>query len=385
MADVSPSITAITHHRDVLEELNKSAPLSEKLRYTHSVLKQRHDFLDRIAVAIYENQTDLLKTFIYSGGSSAPLSNYEFKLDQARSLQEIVRGGQPRIVNDLSIFARGRHEHTQRIAAGGFGASYTMPMYLNGIFFGFVFFNSYQKDCFRPEVLHDLDLFGHLVSLMVISGLTTFRTMLATIKAARDISSTRDLETGAHLDRMAHYARLIATTLAQRHRFDDEFIEHVFLFSPLHDIGKIGVPDHILKKPHRLTPEEFEIMKSHVVKGRQIIDSILRDFGLDSIRHADIMRNIASYHHEAMDGTGYPNGISGDQIPIEARIITVADIFDALTSRRPYKSGWSNDEAFAMLRELAGLKLDKECVDALIGNREAIEKIQAQFKEEVFS
>jgi HD-GYP domain-containing protein (c-di-GMP phosphodiesterase class II) len=385
MADVSHSSPAITHHRDVLEELNKSAPLSEKLRYTHSVLKQRYDFLDRIAVAIYENQTDVLKTFIYSGGSSAPLSNYEFKLDQAGSLQEIVRIGQPRVVNDLSIFAGGRHEHTQRIAAGGFVASYTMPMYLNGIFFGFVFFNSYQKDCFRPEVLHDLDLFGHLVSLMVISGLTTFRTMLATLKAAREISSTRDLETGAHLDRMAHYARLIATTMARDHRFDDEFIEHVFLFSPLHDIGKIGVPDHILKKPHRLTPEEFEIMKSHVVKGRQIIDAILSDFGLDSIRHAEIMRNIASYHHEAMDGTGYPTGISGDQIPIEARIITVADIFDALTSRRPYKSGWSNDEAFAMLREMAGLKLDKECVEALIENREAIEKIQAQFKEEMFS
>ena len=385
MADGPLANPAIIHHRDVLEELNKSAPLSEKLRYTHSVLKQRHDFLDRIAVAIHDGQSDLLKTFIYSGGSSTMLTNYEFSLSQAGSLLEIVRTGQPRVVNDLSIFAAGHHEHTRQIAAGGFGSSYTMPMYLNGVFFGFVFFNSYRTGGFRPEVLHDLDLFGHLVSLMVISGLTTFRTMLATLRAARNITSSRDLETGAHLDRMAHYARLIAVTLAAAHRFDDEFIEHVFLFSPLHDIGKIGVPDHILRKPNRLTPEEFEIMKSHVAKGRQIIDAILQDFGLDSIRHADIMRNIASYHHEAMDGTGYPNGLSGDTIPIEARIIAVADIFDALTSRRPYKSGWSNDEAFAMLRELAGLKLDKECVEALIGNRDAIEKIQAQFKEEMFS
>jgi HD-GYP domain-containing protein (c-di-GMP phosphodiesterase class II) len=385
MADGTPSSPAIIHHRDVLEELNKSAPLSEKLRYTHSVLKQRHDFLDRIAVAIYDSQTDLLKTFIYSGGSDTMLTNYEFPLSRAGSLQEIVGTGQPRVVNDVSIFGAGDHDHTRQIAAGGIGSSYTMPMYLNGVFFGFVFFNSYQTGCFRPEVLHDLDLFGHLVSLMVISGLTTFRTMLATVRAARNITSSRDLETGAHLDRMAHYARLIAVSLAAAHRFDDEFIEHVFLFSPLHDIGKIGVPDHILRKPNRLTPEEFEIMKSHVAKGRQIIDAILQDFGLDSIRHAEIMRNIASYHHEAVDGTGYPNGLSGETIPIEARIIAVADIFDALTSRRPYKNGWSNNEAFAMLRELAGLKLDKECVEALIGNRDAIETIQAQFKEEMFS
>ncbi|HUJ78970.1 MAG TPA: HD domain-containing phosphohydrolase [Nitrospiria bacterium] len=385
MADPTSSPPAIAPHRDVLEELNKSAPLSEKLRYTHSVLKQRHDFLDRIAVAVHDSQTDLLKTFIYSGGPDTMLSNYECPLGQAGSLREIVQTGQPRVVNDLSIFAAGRHEHTRRIAAGGFGSSYTMPMYLNGIFFGFVFFNSYRTGCFRPEVMHDLDLFGHLVSLMVIGGLTTFRTMLATLRAARNITSSRDLETGAHLDRMAHYARLIAVALAESHRFDDEFIEHIFLFSPLHDIGKIGVPDHILRKPSRLTPEEFEIMKSHVAKGRQIIDAILQDFGLDSIRHAEIMRNIASYHHEAVDGTGYPNGLSGASIPIEARIIAVADIFDALTSRRPYKSSWSNDEALAMLRELAGLKLDPECVEALIRNRAAIETIQAQFKEEVFS
>jgi HD-GYP domain-containing protein (c-di-GMP phosphodiesterase class II) len=209
--------------------------------------------------------------------------------------------------------------------------------------------------------------------------------MLATVKAARDISAHRDMETGAHLDRMSHYARLIAKELAERYGFDDEFIEHIFLFAPLHDIGKIGVPDAILRKPARLTEDEFETMKTHTQKGRQMIDAMLKDFGLDSFQHIDVMRNIAEYHHETIDGRGYPHGMKGDAIPIESKIIAVSDIFDALTSRRPYKTAWTNEEAFAMLRQLAGRQLDRDCVDALIKNAGRVEEIQKRFRENPFA
>ncbi len=371
-------------YQDTLSELNKNRTLSEKLRFTHTALKSHYDFIDRIAVAIYDPKTDMLKTFIHSSRDDHPLVHYQAKLSEAGSLHEILSAGNPRVVNDLAVFDKGQHEHTKRIAAQGYGSSYTMPMYLGGIFFGFVFFNSYRKNCFQPEVLHYLDLFGHLISLVIINDLTTIRTMLATVKAVRDIANYRDMETGAHLDRVSHYSRLIAQKLAKKYDLDDEFIEHVFLFSPLHDVGKLGLPDAILKKPGKLTEGEFEMMKSHALKGRQIIDSILQDFGLDSLNHVDILRNIAEYHHEAMNGTGYPYGMQGKSIPIEARIIAVADIFDALTSRRPYKDAWTNEEAFTMLKELAGLKLDKDCVEALIKNCNEVEKIQSRIKEEPF-
>ncbi len=368
-------------HRDILQSLNESGTLSDKLRTIHQRIRERHNFVDRIAVAMYDPKTDLLKTFLHSSGPDDPLSRYQAKLGESRSLQEIRETHRPRVINDMAALGPSDKEHTLRIAAHGYLSSYTLPMFTNDAFFGFIFFDSYPKKAFRPEALGDFDLFGHLISLVVINDLTTIRTMLATVKVARDLAAFRDSELGAHLDRMAHYARLIAKEMAETHHFDDEFIEHVFLFSPLHDIGKIGMPDSILQKAGRLSPEEFELMKTHTEKGRQIIDTMMQDFGLDSVQHIEILRNIAEYHHEAVNGMGYPHGIQGEAIPIEARIIAVADIFDALTNLRPYKKAWSNDTAFALLRQLAGRRLDRDCVEALIRNTVEIEQIQQWFRD----
>lgn len=369
-------------HEDLLEELNRSVPLPEKLERLHAVLKRRFAFIDRIAVAVYDPKTDLLKTFLHSSGDEHPLLHYQAKLAEAGSLQEILAGGQPRVVNDLAVFDKGEHEHTRRIAAAGYGSSYTLPIYFNGLFLGFIFFNSYRKEVFTSEVLEDLDLFGHLVSMMITNELAAIRMLVSTIRAVRHITAYRDRETGVHIDRVSHYARLIAKTLAPRYGFNDEYVELIFLFAPLHDIGKIGLPDAILKKAATLTVAEFEAMKAHTSKGREIVDTLLHDFGFDTYQHIDMLRNMAERHHEAVDGSGYPGGLRGEAIPIEARIIAVADIFDALTSRRRYKIAWTNEEAFAMLQRLAGAKLDRDCVEALIKNRGAVEEIQGRFKEE---
>ena len=368
-------------HRDIFEFLNVRGTLSEKVKAIHIRLLERLDFVDRIAIAMYDPKTDMLQTFIHSSGWDNPLPHYQAKLKDSVSLREIVRTQRPRVINDMEVFSSVEKDHSLQIAAHGYLSSYTLPMYANDVFFGFVFFDSFQKGAFRPEVLDDLDLFGRLVSLVVINDLTSIRTMLATVKAARDMTAFRDTELGAHLDRMAHYSRLIAKEMAEKHGFDDEFIEHVFLFSPLHDIGKIGMPDSILQKAGKLSDAEYEVMKTHAEKGRQIIDSMLRDFGLDAVQHIEILRNIAEYHHEAVNGMGYPHGIHGKEIPIEARIIAVADIFDALTSLRPYKKAWSNEAAFGLLRQLAGKRLDEECVEALIRSADAIEEVQQRFRD----
>ena len=125
-------------------------------------------------------------------------------------------------------------------------------------------------------------------------------------------------------------------------------------------------------------------MRTHARRGREIIDELISNFGLNHFDYVSVLRNIAEFHHEAINGTGYPEGKKGTQIPLEARIVAVADVFDALTSNRPYKKAWSNEEAFAMLKKLAGEKLDRDCVDAMVNNRKEVKEIQEQFKEDKF-
>jgi HD-GYP domain-containing protein (c-di-GMP phosphodiesterase class II) len=252
------------------------------------------------------------------------------------------------------------------------------------VFFGFIFFNSGSKNVFDERLLGELDMLAHLITLMVYNERASISVLSATVKSAVEMSHERDPETGSHLQRMARYAQLIARGLADRYSFDDQFVEHIFLFSPLHDLGKISIPDKILLKPGKLSPDEFDVMKTHAERGRRMVDSLLSNFGLDSVGYVDVLRNIAQYHHEAVDGSGYPQGLKAGLIPIEARIVAVADIFDALTSRRPYKQAWSNDKAFATLREMAGEKLDRDCVQVLLDQREEVERIQRTYQENEF-
>lgn len=368
-------------YQDTLEELNKNIPLSNKLLYVHTVLQKRYEFIDRVAIAIYDPKTDILKTFLHSSGRDEPLNHYQAKLANSPSLQEIIEQAKPRVVPDLNVFQHGEHTHTQKIHSQGYAASYTMPMYIDSVFFGFLFFNSYQADVFNEENLHYLDLIGHLIIMVVGHDLTSLRNLLATIKTAKDMANRRDFETGTHLNRMAHYSRLIALKLADQYDFTDEYIEQVFLYAPLHDIGKIGIPDNVLLKPGKLTAEEFEHMKTHTTIGREMIDNMLGNFDLQKFTSTEILRNIAEYHHESINGSGYPHGLSGKDIPIESRIVAVADVFDALTSKRPYKIAWENDEAFAMLEKLSDQKLDGNCVKALLDSRSEIEEIQQRFVE----
>lgn len=159
---------------------------------------------------------------------------------------------------------------------------------------------------------------------------------------------------------MSRYTRLVARRLAAGGGFPDEFVEYLFLFSPLHDIGKVAIPDRILLKKRRLDDGEFELMKTHVRKGTEIVDDILGELGLESFSNVRVLRNVVLRHHEAVDGNGSPDGLVGDEIPMEARIVAVGDVYDALTSVRPYKEAWSPEAAFVYLLERCGQQFDRE-------------------------
>jgi HD-GYP domain-containing protein (c-di-GMP phosphodiesterase class II) len=288
------------------------------------------------------------------------------------------------VVNDLELFRGGSHRHTLAIRGSGFRSSYTMPIRQNDAFWGFVFFNSLQPDAFTAERLELLDVYGHLVATLVAAELLQVRVLAAAVRTAHEMVHYRDPETGAHIDRIARFTRLIARHLAAAgtHPIDERTIERMLEFAPLHDIGKLGVPDRVLLKPGALTAEEREEMKRHTTRGLQMVDAIARNFGLEHLEGLDILRHIAESHHEMLDGSGYPRGLKGDAIPLEARIVAVADIFDALTSERPYKPAWTNDEAYGLLRSMARHKLDADCVAALLNNPQEVAEIQRRFRDE---
>lgn len=374
--------TSECEHHDLLNRLNEKLSMSEKISFLHRVLRQRCGFVDRIGIAVYDPQCDTLQTFAHSSDGANPLGHYQCKLRDARSLYRISLDGKPRVINDFSVFQRSRHEHARRLSEHGIQSSYTVPMYQNGQLGGFVFFNSLQAGVFDEASLPYLDMIARLVSLIVSLELRQVMVLHGAVRTATCFSGHKDPETGAHLERMARFSRLIANGVARDYRLSDEFVEAVFWFAPMHDVGKIAIPDEILRKPGKLTPEEFEQMKTHATKGREMIESMLRNFGLQDFGYNDLVCNIAEYHHENFDGSGYPHGLAGYDIPVEARIIAVADVFDALTSKRPYKEAWPNEEAFEALRSMASWKLDPKCVEALVACKERVAEIQATFRDE---
>lgn len=354
--------------------------LSDKLAVLHDQIRERHADVDRMAIALYDAKTDLLKTFVNSDKAENVLLGYQAPLGAVPSLRRIAETGVPRVIDDLNDTLSPATEHSHWLLEHEYRSSFTLPIKQDGDLIGFLFFDSFQPRAFGAEVVRDLDIYARLIALTVTQELTAIKTLVGSVQMARDFAHLRDLETGVHLDRMARYARMIARKLAPRLGLTDEFVEHVFLFAPLHDIGKIGVPDTILLKAGRLDEHERRIMQTHVLKGCEMIDRIIEDFSLTGLPNVDILRNIVAAHHERIDGSGYPQGLARQDIPLEASIVAIADVFDALTSPRPYKRPWSNAEAYDELQRMSRAgKLDADCVACLIENLAEVDLIQSQF------
>ncbi|MFO1153286.1 MAG: HD domain-containing protein [Rhodospirillales bacterium] len=352
--------------------------IEEQLRSMHARLCTELPGIARVAVAIYDRKTDALKTFVHSTNGVSPFSHYLEKLENVPALADLAQTRQERVIDDLT--ANLWSDSRRALVEHGFRSSFTTPFYDRGKLIGFVFFDCFERGYFTPPRMRHVQLYAHLVGLLVIDSLRRANLLRSAVAVARHFGHRRDEETGAHLDRMAYYSRLVAEALSARLGLDDEFVEFVFLFAPLHDIGKIAIPDEILLKRGHLSVEEFTTMQRHVSEGVGMIDAITESFGIGAAQHVDVLRNIVRYHHEWYDGSGYLAGLAGEAIPLEARIVAVADVFDALTTERPYKTAQSNDEAFAYLQRVAGRHFDPICVEALLSSPLELTAIQRQFQ-----
>jgi putative two-component system response regulator len=195
-------------------------------------------------------------------------------------------------------------------------------------------------------------------------------TRLAIVQRLGLAAEYKDNETGLHVIRMSHFARLLGLAAGMNEHEADDLLHA----APMHDVGKIGIPDRILQKAGPLDPEEWRVMQGHAAIGAEIIGEHVGGM-------LALARNIALTHHEKWDGSGYPNGLAGATIPLEGRIVAIADVFDALTSRRPYKAAWSEDEALDYLVKQKGQHFDPALVDLFIAQMPAIRTIRERWAE----
>jgi putative two-component system response regulator len=202
--------------------------------------------------------------------------------------------------------------------------------------------------------------------------------------AIASLAEWRDEEDPSHLRRIQHIVLALARKLQGNPRFADELVEpHIALLfkaAPLHDIGKVRIPDAILLKPGRLTPEEFEVMKQHTTHGRDAIAGVERELGFSNafLRFA---REITYSHQERYDGSGYPQGLAGDAIPVSARLVAVADVYDALVSQRVYRPAFTHETAIELIRQGSGEQFDPDVVDALLAAEEEVMQIAARYQD----
>lgn len=227
----------------------------------------------------------------------------------------------------------------------------------------YIYYNDLVQQDIQSELIHNQEKISSMQEHM-ISGLAS-------------VIESRDLETGKHITRTRNYVKILAEDAKKEGVYDDtideRFITLLYTLSPLHDLGKIVIPDSILQKPGKLTKEEYEIMKGHAESGKAVVAQVL-----DGVANEDYLRfaqEIAVGHHEWWDGSGYPKGIKGDQIPLSARIMAIADVYDALVSERCYKKPIPHDEAVRIIKEESGTHFDPQLVKVFLSHQDEFKEV----------
>lgn len=356
--------------------------LCKELKDIHSRILEEIPEVARIAVVSYDHRNSQLYTFAESSTGVNVFSNYSFPLDSCPRLKICAEQRTTRVVDDLPATLNRNNKHSNWLLDQGFKSSYTVPIYAGQNFIGFIFYDSHYKGLFTEEIQQKLTLYCDLIGFSVNTEYSLLNAILTSAEITKELSTGYKNESKEHMERMSIYAQLIAKEVADIYHLDDELIESVHIFSRLHDIGKSALSTDILLKPTPLAVGEREVMRCYVPDGIDVVDKILDNLGCPSHRCIEVLKSIVSCHQEFLDGTGYPNGLSDTDIPIPPRIVTVANIFDALTSHRPYKQACSVSGALLELEKMVqGGKLDGHCVNALREHQDYLVEIIRKYPE----
>lgn len=284
------------------------------------------------------------------------------------------------------IFITGRSERELNVEALELGAEDFVSKPFDPILLHARIRNALRSKYLQDKLIsyqHELESSNERLELAVSDRTKEVeRIQQVTVFSLAKLAESRDTETGDHLERMRSYIREIAIELRRdgryRHFITDGFVESLYQSSPLHDIGKVGIPDSILLKPGKLTPHEFDIMKTHTQIGGDTLRAAEREAGGNLF--LAMGREIALHHHEKWDGSGYPHGLTGESIPLSARIAAIADVYDALSSKRPYKDAFSHEKSRQIILEGNERHFDPVMVEAFLRCEERILAIRSHFQ-----
>jgi response regulator RpfG family c-di-GMP phosphodiesterase len=402
-------------HVAELEKINEIVSMLNSGKSTEEIFSKLHVSLKRVIpfdgmVLTLLNETN---TFLNIENIVFNQSNfYTFMRKGDRffiselSIKQLIDGGIDLLnIEDLGLFLKSNkmHDVFNEVNRNGINSLLAVSLVLKNQIRGIIFFLSAHKSFFknhhitfirsivgqialsvqRAELMKEIE--NHSKNLEKMVSLRTeevLKTQRATIFALSSLADARDTETGDHLERIRNYS----VVLMQLYRLEEDhpeinarLLRDLYDSSVLHDIGKVGIPDYILLKKGFLTEAEFEIMKKHPVIGYEALRKASGDLGSDFF--LNMAMDIILYHHERWDGAGYPYGLKGEDIPLSARIVSIADVYDALTSRRPYKEAYPHDKAIEIMKTEVG-KYDPELFNLFIKNAEKFNKIRLEFSEE---
>lgn len=390
MKEVSETFFILREMVSIMANIHQGSSFNETLHIIFNTFKP-HIPYNYIGIATFVGYSGNLITASYGESDGTFKGLPQRLLDQSveiekTSLKKLLETNTPRVINDLEKYAESRNiqKYTQIVLEEGVRSSITMPLTVNGKGLGFLFFSSKEKNIYTDMHVNFLRNISNAVALSFEKDIFVDELVYSSVLALAKMAEARDEDTAEHLDRMQQYTLLLARSMKEDGLHSDiltpEFIRGLERFSPMHDIGKVGIRDNVLLKPGRLDKEEWDHMRTHTTYGANVLLEAENNIARSGRTLFQAGIRIAQSHHEWWDGSGYPFGLVGTEIPLEARIVTIADVLDALTTRRPYKEPFAFEKSFEMMTGERGTHFDPEIIDVFIKYRSKFEALYDEFR-----
>lgn len=391
VSEINDGVKKLNKFKELIENINNNMSFEDTLRYIYRTFSAFIPY-SHIGIALLKDDGRSLEA---SYGISDPtirrlpkkLIGLKVALNET-SIGKVIETGTPRVIDDLPGYCAGTHRiYNNILLENGIRASITLPLSINGRPVGVIFFSSTQANIYTDEHVAFLRIIANSIAISFSKSIFIDELLYSNILALTKLAESRDEDTGEHLERMKIYSRAVADFLLEDNVYPDRLTtglaRDIERFSPMHDIGKVGIRDGILLKPGKLTDEEFTEMQKHTVYGAEVLRTAEENMVKQGRSLFSIGIEIAEGHHEKWDGSGYPYGKAGEEIPLSARIVMVADVFDALTSVRPYKPAFSFERSYQMILEKSGSHFDPAVIASVTRHRDRLYAYYKKFHREI--